>query len=219
MSSLVILVRILVSTLLAGIVGIEREIHGCAAGLRTHILVSVGSTLFMLTSIEVALKYSGVGDVDASRIAAGVVTGIGFLGAGAIIRYGASIRGLTTAASIWAVAAIGLACGIGMYEAAGITTIVVMAVLILSRVEEKMELKNHGKKLRITLDLRESTDEKDIKNVIEAYGGRIKQAIPKKAEDGLTTEISFDLILARIYHKDIVSEISSMPGVDKAVWK
>ncbi|MFH1552492.1 MAG: MgtC/SapB family protein, partial [Candidatus Omnitrophota bacterium] len=111
MSSLVILLRILMSALFAGCIGIEREIHGRAAGLRTHILVCVGSTLFMLTSIMVCVNYGHIGQVDPSRIAAGVVTGIGFLGAGAIIRYGASIHGLTTAASIWAVAAVGLAVG------------------------------------------------------------------------------------------------------------
>ena len=80
-------------------VGFERELHGCAAGLRTHILVCVGATLFIITSISM-VQYSEL--VDPTRIAAGVVTGIGFLGAGAIMRYGASIRGLTTASSIWA---------------------------------------------------------------------------------------------------------------------
>lgn len=145
MGSLVIILRILVSAILSGLIGLEREIKEREAGLRTHILVSVGSTLFMLTSINIGLAYSHAGRVDPSRIASGVVTGIGFLGAGAIIRYGTSIRGLTTAASIWVVAAIGIAVGAGMYWAGIVTTIVVLAVLILSRLEEKLALKKKGK--------------------------------------------------------------------------
>ncbi|MGB2600284.1 MAG: MgtC/SapB family protein, partial [Candidatus Omnitrophota bacterium] len=84
--------------------------------------------------------------VDPSRIASGVVTGIGFLGAGAIIRFGASIKGLTTAASIWAVAAVGLATGAGLYVAAGTAAVLVLIVLFLSRLEEKMELKRWNEK-------------------------------------------------------------------------
>jgi len=145
MSSLVILVKVLLSAILGGLIGIERELHGCAAGLRTHILVSIGSTLFMMTSVMVAMNYSHVGAADPSRIASGVVTGIGFLGAGAIIRNGSSIRGLTTAASIWASAAIGLSVGVGMYLAATVTAFVVLAVLILSRLEEKIALKKKDK--------------------------------------------------------------------------
>ena len=141
----VILLRLLLSTVMAAAIGIEREIHRRAAGLRTHILVSLGSTLFMMTSISVAMSYGVAGDADPSRIAAGVVTGIGFLGAGAIIRYGSSIKGLTTAASIWVVAAIGLAVGAGVYWAAAITTALSVAVLVLSRLEERMELKKWGK--------------------------------------------------------------------------
>ncbi len=141
MSSMIVLIRMLIAAFLGALIGLERELHGCAAGLRTHILVSMGAALFMLISIHVAEAYGHFGDVDASRIAAGVVTGIGFLGAGAIIRYGSSIRGLTTAASIWAISAIGLATGAGMYEAAVITTFIGLVILFLSRVEEKLVLK------------------------------------------------------------------------------
>jgi putative Mg2+ transporter-C (MgtC) family protein len=137
----VVLFRLFLSSLLGAIVGVEREIHKRAAGFRTHILVCIGSTLFMLTSVSVAFSYSGAGDADPSRIAAGVVTGIGFLGAGAIIRYGESIKGLTTAASVWVVASIGLSVGAGMYWAAVATTGIVLAVLVLSRLEEQFERK------------------------------------------------------------------------------
>ncbi|MFH1395704.1 MAG: MgtC/SapB family protein [Candidatus Omnitrophota bacterium] len=218
MTSLTLLIRILVSALLGGLIGVERELHGCAAGLRTHILVCMGSTLFMMTSIIVAVDYGHLGDTDPSRIAAGVVTGIGFLGAGAIIRYGASIRGLTTAASIWAVSAIGLAVGSALYEAAGITTIVTLAILILSRLEERMALKRHGKKLKIILCSTNIEEEEEcIKNVIEAYGGRIKRVVCKDIKG--KKQFVFDLIVARTYQKDMVFEISSLPNVENVKWE
>lgn len=139
MSEMVIVFRLLLSAVLGAVVGIEREVHGRAAGLRTHILVCLGSALFMITSVLISTQYGHLGGVDPSRIASGVVTGIGFLGAGAIIRFGTSIKGLTTAASIWAVAAVGLAVGAGLYIAAGVTAFLVLVVLFLSRLEEKMD--------------------------------------------------------------------------------
>jgi putative Mg2+ transporter-C (MgtC) family protein len=174
----------------------------------------------MMTSIMVGINYGNVGETDPSRIAAGVVTGIGFLGAGAIIRYGSSIRGLTTAASIWAVAAIGLAIGAGLYEAAGITTIVSLAILILSRLEERMELKKHGKKLKVVINASDNSNEnekEEIKSIIEVYGGKVKRFVSKDVNG--KREFVFDLILARIYHKDIVCEISSLPDVKEVKWE
>jgi putative Mg2+ transporter-C (MgtC) family protein len=201
------------------LIGLEREIHGCAAGLRTHILVSIGSALFMLTSLGVGEGLVDPASVDPSRIASGVVTGIGFLGAGAIIRYGSSIRGLTTAASIWAVAAIGLAVGTGMYTASGVTTLVALSILILSRLEERMELKRHGKKLHIIVNPETSMDISDIESIIEAYGGRIKNIVTKKDESGEKKLIKMDLLLSRLYHKDIISEVSSLPDILSVEWK
>jgi len=218
-SWLTVLGRILFSAFLGGLVGMEREIHGRAAGLRTHILVCVGATLFMITSIVVDIKYGQAGSVDASRIAAGVVTGIGFLGAGAIIRYGASIRGLTTAASIWAMAAIGLAVGAGIYEAAGITTIIILAVLILSRLEERMALKQPGKKLTVSLHAGSEVSEDDIRSIIEAYGGRITRVTFEENEKQRKKEIIFHVVLSRAYQKDIADEITSVSGVDNVLWQ
>ena len=219
MPHLTVLLRILFSAFLGGLIGMEREIHGRAAGLRTHILVCIGATLFMMTSVIVAEKYGQSGSVDASRIAAGVVTGIGFLGAGAIIRYGASIRGLTTAASIWAISAIGLAVGAGMYVAAGITTVVVLAILILSRLEERMALKQPGKKLMVSLSVDSDINEHDLKNIIEAYGGRVKKATSRRDEKKEKKELVFHLIVPRAYSKDIVDEIASIPEVEDVYWQ
>ena len=219
MSDLVILFRILFSAFLSGLVGIEREIHGRAAGLRTHILVGVGSTLFMITSVLVAFNYSTTGSVDASRIAAQVVTGIGFLGAGAIIRSGGSIRGLTTAASIWAMAAIGLAVGAGLYTAAAITTVVVLAVLILSRLEERMELKQGTRRLVVHLPKDTEISETELRNIIEAYGGRIKLISSRQNEKDGGTDMVMDIMLLRTYYREIITEIDSMPGVRGVCWE
>ncbi len=131
--------RLLLAVLLSGLVGIEREASGRAAGFRTHILVCVGSTLIMLTALHLMELLRGVVAVDPGRFAAQVVSGIGFLGAGTIIQIRDSVKGLTTAASLWTAAGIGLAIGSGFYVGALATTALVLAVLfILSRVERRV---------------------------------------------------------------------------------
>lgn len=126
-----IVIRLVVAVILGGAVGFERERQGRAAGLRTHSIVCLGSTLIMLTSMHVFDIYQGVAHGDPARIAAQVVTGVGFLGAGTIMRSKASVKGLTTAASLWVVAGIGLAIGSGMFTAAISATVLVLAVLFL----------------------------------------------------------------------------------------
>lgn len=131
-----IVARMLLITLLSSLIGFERSMRGRAAGLRTHILVGLGSTLFTIVSIYMA-HYDN-GNHDPARIAANVVTGIGFLGAGTIIRFGTSVKGLTTAASLWAVSALGVAVGCGIYHPAIVATIIMLVTLIaLPRIEEK----------------------------------------------------------------------------------
>jgi len=127
------LLRIVLAAGLGAAVGLEREVREREAGLRTHMLVAVGSALFTLVSAygfsEFFAQTGPVVPVDPTRIAAQIVTGIGFLGAGAIIRQGMNVRGLTTAATLWAVAAIGLASGAGYYFGAVATTVVVLIAL------------------------------------------------------------------------------------------
>lgn len=131
--------RLLLAVLLSGLVGLEREASGRAAGFRTHILVCVGSTLIMLTALHLSELLRGVVPVDPGRFAAQVVSGIGFLGAGTIIQIRDSVKGLTTAASLWTAAGIGLAIGSGFYVGALATTALVLLVLfILSRVERRV---------------------------------------------------------------------------------
>ncbi|MBI3322528.1 MAG: MgtC/SapB family protein [Candidatus Omnitrophica bacterium] len=125
-----VIFRLLMSVLLSGLVGLEREAKGRAAGFRTHILVCMGSTLIMLTGIYMADHYRGAGvEMDPSRLAAQVVSGIGFLGAGTIIQFRDSVRGLTTAASVWAAGGLGLAVGAGFYIGAAAATLITLVVL------------------------------------------------------------------------------------------
>ncbi len=150
-----IIFRIVLAAVLGGIVGVERERQGRDAGLRTHMLVCVGSALFMVVSALMALEYKDLGVVDPSRIAAGVVTGIGFLGAGTLLRYDSYIKGLTTAASIWVVSAIGLAVGAGFYMPGLITALVVIGVLMLSPIADKLHIHinlSNKKKKKMNID-------------------------------------------------------------------
>ncbi len=148
---LTVVVRLLVACILGGIIGIEREYsRNKPAGFRTHILVSLGSCLVMLISQFTFMGYEGMVNVDPTRLGAQVVSGIGFLGAGAIIRHGSSVKGITTAASIWVVACVGLACGVGFYVGAAIATLLIWAVLTyLKLIEDRLTSKEKTKMLEI----------------------------------------------------------------------
>ena len=133
-----IALRLLLAVVLGGMIGFERESHNRPAGFRTHILVCVGSALIMMVSAYGFTGQIGEGfEADPGRIAAGVVTGIGFLGAGTILQHRGSVRGLTTAATIWVVSGVGLAAGIGFYLGAVLTTVFVLISLLLLRRFEK----------------------------------------------------------------------------------
>ena len=131
------IIRLVVSVLLGGIIGFERQQRGKTAGLRTHILVSLGSCLVSILSVNLYVGVQGLTNADPARLAAQVVSGIGFLGAGAIMKEGPMIRGLTTAASLWVVASVGLAVGVGALVGAIATTVlVVIALEILPRIDK-----------------------------------------------------------------------------------
>lgn len=132
----IVIVRLFLATLLGSVIGFEREYHAKEAGVRTHLLVALGSCLFMIISVygfDFMLDRDHV-SFDPSRIASQVVTGIGFIGAGTIILQKQMVRGLTTAAGLWVTAAIGLACGNGMYVIAVVTTAIVLISLGLINV-------------------------------------------------------------------------------------
>lgn len=137
-------IRLVVAGILGGLIGYEREHANRPAGFRTHILVCLGSALVMVTAEFIFNKYSSQVSLDPTRLGAQVISGIGFLGAGTIIRNGSSVKGLTTAASVWAVSCIGLACGSGFYFGALAVTLFMFLTLIALKRVDKSLVARHG---------------------------------------------------------------------------
>lgn len=214
-----IIIRLLLAFILGGLVGFEREVHGRVAGLRTHILVCLGSALIMLTSMYMFYLYREIATIDPARIAAGVITGIGFLGAGAIMRFKASVRGLTTAASLWAVAGIGLAIGSGFYLGAYVTTALVLFVLFfLTKLERALVRKDWYKIL--ALETKGHVQQlADIRCVLSNYKVEIRDfEIKKKSEsDNVIVELNLKLITGR-EDDQIISDVMRIKGVQRASW-
>ncbi|PLY03827.1 MAG: magnesium transporter MgtC [Desulfuromonas sp.] len=153
-SELAIAFKLLLAALLGGLIGFEREVHGRPAGFRTHLLVTLGACLMIIVSEVYYFKYANLASdsvlrLDPARIAAQIVSGIGFLGAGAIIKEGHAVRGLTTAACLWVSAGIGMAVGAGFYfPALVVTGIALFSLLLLKRVEKKIR-KERYRSLRV----------------------------------------------------------------------
>ncbi len=144
--------KLCLSMLLGAFVGYERKRKGQAAGVRTFSLIAMGASLAMILSIYVPQEYLGLKNGDPGRIAAQVITGIGFLGAGAIIQMKGSIRGLTTAAGIWMVATIGMAVGVGMYVISVIATALILFILVeLERLEQHVSKGSESRIIRLRL--------------------------------------------------------------------
>lgn len=142
--SLQFLFQMVLASFLGALLGIEREIHHKAAGLRTHTLVSLGACLFTIISIFGFKEFAGPGGYNPSLVAAQVITGIGFIGAGLIIFRGGTVQGLTTAAALWVAAAIGMAVGVRMYWVAAFAAVLAVFVLrVLSLIEPQLREKNN----------------------------------------------------------------------------
>jgi putative Mg2+ transporter-C (MgtC) family protein len=167
-------IRLGLSFLAGGLIGFERSSRRQVAGLRTHILISVGATLLMILSIWIPQVFMQGRSGDPSRIAAQVVSGIGFLGAGAILRLGNNVKGLTTAASLWLISAVGLAIGAGLYLAAGIALLLSLFTLIaLDHLEKRLFPVERTKVLDISF--RESVpDTKKAIETLERFGVRVQ---------------------------------------------
>ena len=167
-----VLLRLFVAAVLGGAIGLERELRERQAGLRTHLVVGVGAALFTLVSAYGFSKFDG--KVDPTRIAAQIVTGIGFLGAGAIIRQGLSVRGLTTAASLWLVAAIGMAAGAGYWDGALIATLGALLTLGPLRVVAfRMLSRFRAARDRLLVEIPAGGSPGPIIDAIERAGGRV----------------------------------------------
>lgn len=149
---LVVVIKLLLSAALGALIGFEREHSNRPAGLRTNTLVCIGAALVQITSIDIFNRYSGQANIDPARLGAQVISGIGFLGAGTIIREGANIKGLTTAAGLWVVACIGIAIGSGSY-AAGIMGAVLAYVILRSMRSVEYRMVNRSKYLDLDLEI------------------------------------------------------------------
>ena len=189
----VILFRMCFSMIAGALIGIERERSSNPAGLRTHILITTASTALMLLSIYIPAHSHSTG--DSGRIAAQVVSGIGFLGAGAIMRFGTNVQGLTTAASIWSVAALGLVIGSGMYFG-GLVLLVIMlfTLFILNKLEKKSFRQYALKVLRLWLDSGDIRV-RDIISALKEFNVFVKSIDFSQELENDTTQLKFYLKL------------------------
>ena len=216
-----VLLRVVLAGILGGAIGAEREIREREAGLRTHMLVSIGAALFTLVSAYGFSDFhfstaSGI-TYDPTRIAAQIVTGIGFLGAGAIIRQGLSVRGLTTAASLWVVAAIGLATGAGYYSAALITTVVVLVSLwplriLAFRIFERVR----PGELRLEVELQPSESPSVLVDPLEKRGIAVRSFEVEDARD--RRRVVLELRASGIQPDQVTAELMRLEPVLGVRW-
>ena len=215
------LLRIVLAGALGGAIGVERELREREAGLRTHMLVAIGAALFTLVSAYGFSEFhfsnaSGI-TYDPTRIAAQVVTGIGFLGAGAIIRQGLSVRGLTTAASMWVVAAIGIATGAGYYSAAVITTVVVLLSLWPLRIVAfRMFERLRPGELRLEVELRANESPAVLLDPLEARGIAVRSFEVEDARD--RRRVALDVRATGVRLEQVTAELMRLEPVLGVRW-
>ncbi|MFA5142858.1 MAG: MgtC/SapB family protein [Candidatus Omnitrophota bacterium] len=215
-----ILLRLVLAAIFSGVIGFEREFHGRAAGFRTHILLCIGSTLVMLTSMHIFDIYASRIAVDPARIAAGVITGIGFLGAGTIMHCKSAVRGLTTAASLWVVAGIGLAVGSGLYYGAFLTTLLTMITLmIFSRIEHVMIRKDWYR--TIIIDTKDGVEQlRAIREIFGDYRTNITDFEVERSKDGTNMLLKVGLKLHETrYAERILEDLGRLDGVKRVKWE
>ncbi|MBR7026924.1 MAG: MgtC/SapB family protein [Bacteroidales bacterium] len=212
-----LIIRVIVGGILGGVIGFEREKRAKEAGFRTHFLVALGSTLITVIS---AYGFDKVADLipiaryDPARLAAQIVSGIGFIGAGLIIFQKNVIHGLTTAAGLWVTAAIGIACGVGHYELAVITTIMVLMALELAlAVDDKL----NKRQLSITMT---STDKERIRSIVESLkaDGVVIRSYDLELLDegqGKTYKATVELSTKRIDYEEHVWDL--LDGLDGSI--
>ena len=183
----VMVVRLLASVLVGGAIGFERSFHGRPAGFRTHTLVCLASTVLMLVTVYEWQWMPGHGAenirMDPTRMAQGIMTGIGFLGAGVIFKEGLSVRGLTTAASVWITAALGILIGIGFYFPAAVTTLLVIFTLSAFRWIEARTPTQVYARLDLTFRRETTKDEATLRQELSAHGFTVAQLTYRLAEN------------------------------------
>jgi putative Mg2+ transporter-C (MgtC) family protein len=216
-----IIIRLLLGTALGGIIGFEREAHGRPAGFRTHLLVSLASVLIMIVS-EQYYHISSVNPdfirIDPARIAAGAITGVGFLGAGVIIKSGFSVQGLTTAACLWIVSAIGLSVGAGLYTPAAISTVISFLALWSLRGVERGMATLTFKHLTIAADSPDKDQE--IEKVVQ--GMKIKIVNMDYEYDAAINETRFNMTISMrgsLNLRNLFRSLTSIEGVKRVSLK
>jgi putative Mg2+ transporter-C (MgtC) family protein len=214
MSNTEMLIRLLGAAALGSLIGFERERLLWAAGIRTHMLVCVGSCLIMIVSqygfANILTQQNVV--LDPSRIAAQVVSGIGFLGAGAILARGEIVKGLTTAASIWTVAAVGLAVGGGLYLAASSSTVIILIILAgIKPLEEAYRSRNQSCQLKIEVDNGSLTPEL-LRDALDLRIGQIKRFLVESRNPDGTDHLV--ILLSKVSSQDIASYPAKLKELD-----
>jgi putative Mg2+ transporter-C (MgtC) family protein len=215
-----IILRLILASILGGVIGLEREVHGREAGVRTTLLVCLGSALFMVISESFFFKYEskvpgGPFYVDPVRLAAQVVTGVGFLGAGVIIRMKESIRGVTTAASIWVVCAVGLAVGSGYYFFGVTTSVIAILSLIGLKALEKRLRKDWYKEIVIVSEDKEGQLNR-IQEVIDRYEVKVIGSGLRKDFQKKEMTANFRLRVHAIKpDQDLLKEVFELEGIKR----
>ncbi len=213
------LARLSLAAVLGGAIGFERELRDREAGLRTHLLVCLGSALFTIVSAYGFREFLTSGDqvirADPTRIAAQIVTGIGFLGAGAIIRQGLSVRGLTTAATLWVAAAIGIAAGAGYYPGAVLGTVVTLIALwplriVAYQVFERLRPEERS----IVVDLREGTKATQLIEALERAHARIEHFQLEDEPDRRIVTLTLDTPSEKL-----LTELADLEFVQGVEWR
>jgi len=208
-----IVVRLLVSFGLSTLIGLDRESSKRPAGLRTHVLVGVSSTLVMLISLFMFEHFNNITNLQPDRLGAQVISGIGFLGAGTILREGSTVKGLTTAASLWSVACIGLAIGVGFYLGGILLTFLVLITLITySRVGKKIKRKDNKCSINI-LTINKPGQLGEICKIIGDSNSSIT-GIDIESEEGDLVRIEIDILFIEKETKcKILNQLTSIKDI------
>jgi putative Mg2+ transporter-C (MgtC) family protein len=217
LSSWELLLRIVAAAVLGGLIGLEREMGDQPAGFRTHLLVSLGSALFTLVGAYGVVPLVGQDAAtrfDPTRVAAQIVTGIGFLGAGAILRQGLTVRGLTTAAALWVTAAIGMAVGLGYWAGAAFSALVTIVSLYgLKRIERPLMRRLKRGRHRFALELDGSLKLSDFAQLIERHGIRAEKLSLAGGDEAGHALIATLQLPGGVSAAEVADEISRLTGV------
>jgi putative Mg2+ transporter-C (MgtC) family protein len=212
-----ILLHLAAALLFGGAIGLERSYHGRPAGFRTHALVCLASALLMLLTVYQSQWFPGVGDsvrIDPTRMAQGIMTGIGFLGAGVIFKEGLSVRGLTTAASIWITAAIGVLVGSGLYYPAVAGTIATLGVLAAFRWIENRTPSHLFAHYRVRFDREDVMPEETLRELLASHGFSVSGLAYRLTDDGRQFEYRMTVRTSHVENfSRLARSLSALPPV------